>query len=393
MANNKTTANSDDKKIVTKYDKKMQKRAEEAKRIKREKLIFKTVCIAVLVGIVATVLVVVGKKHMEVYKEYIVVDGESVNKIEFDFNYGLTKTQTLNTPLSGSMTYYNYFNQLMGYDATKKDEDQEYSEDLTWYDYFAQAAVDTIKVQKALLAAAKEEDFQYETADKDYDEFIDNLKEAAKNSDVSYKQYLKDTFGEYATESRIKKYVKNYLLMNAYQDELEKRFKPNEAAIKDYYNENKDTYDKYSYRQFIISVADVEDGTMESAEKKAQKFADAVDSEEKFKQLCQVNEPADSSVYDQSDASLITGKTRAEIDKVIQGWITDEVRVETDINVIEDKENSCYYIVYYISKSYNGEDDVDISNTIINEKYQDFVLSKTTDMKVDVKNKFKLLTD
>ena len=104
MANN----NAASEKVVTKYDRKMQKREEERKEAKR-RYITKWVCIAVLACIILGSGTATGIKLNSIYKDYIEVDNDKISQIEFDFYYGIAKTYFLNKTLFGSMTYGDYY--------------------------------------------------------------------------------------------------------------------------------------------------------------------------------------------------------------------------------------------------------------------------------------------
>lgn len=92
----------------------------------------------------------------------------------------------------------------MGYKTSQSDKSQEYSTDYTWYDFFANSAVSTIKETKALLEDADANGFTYDNEDADYDEFIGKLKDAANEADTSYSDYLKQMFGKRATERELR---------------------------------------------------------------------------------------------------------------------------------------------------------------------------------------------
>ena len=147
-------AASDKEKVVTKYDRKMQKRKEEARKEAKRRFITKWVCIAVLAGVILGSGTAIGLKLNSIYNDYIEVDNDKISQIEFDFYYGIAKTNSLNTTLYGSMTYGDYYTSYMGYKTSQSDKSQEYSTDYTWYDFFANSAVSTIKETKALLKDA-----------------------------------------------------------------------------------------------------------------------------------------------------------------------------------------------------------------------------------------------
>ena len=236
MANN--NAASDKEKVVTKYDRKMQKRKEAERKEAKRRFITKWVCIAVLAGIILGSGTAIGLKLNSIYNDYIEVDNDKISQIEFDFYYGIAKTNNLNSTLYGTMTYGDYYSSYMGYKTSQSDKSQEYSTDYTWYDFFANSAVSTIKETKALLEDADANGFTYDNEDADYDEFIGKLKDAANEADTSYSDYLKQMFGKRATEKRVKEFLKDYLKSTAYQEKLTETLAASDSEVSAYYEDN-----------------------------------------------------------------------------------------------------------------------------------------------------------
>ena len=87
----------------------------------------------------------------------------------------------------------------------------------------------------------------YDNEDADYDEFIGKLKDAANEADTSYSDYLKQMFGKRATEKRVKEFLKDYLKSTAYQEKLTETLAASDSEVSAYYEDNKDTYDKFEY--------------------------------------------------------------------------------------------------------------------------------------------------
>lgn len=81
MANN----NAASEKVVTKYDRKMQKRKEAERKEAKRRFITKWVCIAVLAGVILGSGTAIGLKLNGIYKDYIEVDNDKISQIEFDF--------------------------------------------------------------------------------------------------------------------------------------------------------------------------------------------------------------------------------------------------------------------------------------------------------------------
>lgn len=384
MANNNATS----EKVVTKYDRKMQKRKEEERKEAKRRYITKWVCIAVLACIILGSGTATGIKLNSIYKDYIEVDNDKISQIEFDFYYGIAKTKSLNTTLYGSMTYGDYYSSNMGYKTSQSDKSQEYSTDYTWYDFFANSAVSTIKETKALLEDADANGFTYDNEDADYDEFIGKLKDAANEADTSYSDYLKQMFGKRATEKRVKEFLKDYLKSTAYQEKLTETLAASDSEVSAYYEDNKDTYDKFEYRMFKVKAESSDSSDMANAKETANSFASGVSSELDFINQCRKFAEAGDDTYADDAASLVTETKKSNIEEACADWIASSDRKEGDLTVIEDDDNTCFYIVYYISRSYDGSDDDAIKSTLLNQKYSEYIKKYTDEYSVNVKKRF-----
>lgn len=380
------------KKVVTKYDKKRQKREEEARKEARTKIVTRCVTLAVLACAIVAACVAIFVNVNKIYKQYIVVDGKNMNQIEFDFYYGITKNTNLNTTLYGTMTYGDYYSQYLNYDSSKKDSAQSYSTDspdYTWYDYFANQTIDAIKEQKGLLAAADEEGYTFDKLDENYDEFISGLKDSASEADMSYKAYVKEIFGKHATPNNIKGYVKDYLKATEFQEHLTEKLKATDDEVKEYYENNKDSYDEITYRTYEIEANSSDTADMQEAKSRADEFIASVSNEETFAENCRVFAANDDvkNAYEKDEASL-ESNPKNDIESVCQEWLSSNERSEGDVTVIEDTTNACYYCLYYIKKEYDGSLDESIASLVLNEKYSDFIKVYTDKVKIDVKGRF-----
>lgn len=384
------TGEPKEEKIITKYDKKVARRREEARRDKRNAIIAKTVGILCLVAIVVALVVTAVLKVNRIFREYIKIDGKSISQIEFDFYYGITKNSELSTTLYGTMTYLDYYESYLGYDSETSDSKQDYSTDTTWYDHFASSATDSILEYKALLKVADEAGYEYTTWDEDYEDFESGIEENAASADMTVKEYYKELFGKYATKSRVKQYIKDYYKATAYYEVLQDELAASDSDISEYYEENKDDYDLFSYRLFSIGSADTDEGTMEAAQELAEEFAAQVSTEEDFIEMCKLYEPEEETTYsDDEDASLASEYSAYYFEDNAYGeWLLSEDRVEGDVEVIADSDSECVYIVYYISRQKDDEADDDIASVLLSQNYSEYIAAYTDDMAVDVKKHF-----
>lgn len=385
----KTSADDKEKKVTTKYDRKMAKRREEARKARRNRIITKIVVTICLVAAATAIIVTSVININRIFREYIKVDGKNMSQIEFDFYYGITKNSELSAPLFSSMTYLDYYESYLGYDSTKKDEKQEYSSELTWYDHFASRATDSIKEYRALLKAADEAGFEYTTWEEDYKEFETGMEDSAEEADMSVSKYYKQMFGKYATKSRVKSYVKDYFKATAYYDSLVEEMKPSDDEIKEYYQENKEDYDLFNYRRFTIKSEDMQDGSIETAKSKADEFASECTDENSFIELCKKYAPEDDETYEKDEASLVKDDTKNYFEEYAYAdWLLDE-RKEGDITVVKDEDHSCAYVVFFKSRVEDEDAGEEISDVLVNKAYSEFIAKYTDEISVDVNKRFK----
>lgn len=398
MAKNNKPEKEEQKKIVTRYDRKVQRRKEEQKKAEKEKKI----TIAALIVSAAVLLVLCVSltisNYTKIHKKYIEIDNTPISKIEFDFYYGIAKSDLLNTSLYGTMTYASYFTSYMGYDTSKSDTSQSYaSSDNTWFDYFANTTVTKIKEFKALDKAAEEAGFTYDSLEEDYNDFTENIAAEAESAGISIKEAYKELFGSHATESSVKSYAEEYLKCAAYQEELQTTLAATDDEVAAYYAENKDDYDTVDYRSFTIYSEDDDETAMAAAKSKAEAMAAMITDEAAFAQACieYAVTDEDKEKYADETASLNKAAAKASVANTsLADWLFLQERTEGEITVIEDTDNSAYIVAYFVNRSYDESNNTTIANTLLSQKYNELITGYTQSMSVNnIRNRIKLLSE
>lgn len=360
--NEKVTENKEQKeqteqKVMTKYDRKVQKRKEEKEKEKKEERISTTVGIVFLVALVCLVASFPIRTYLATHETYVVINGEEVNKVEFDYVY--------NTSKNNYITQYGSYLSYFGLDTSKDLSTQMYSETLTWQDYFEQNAVESLKQNKALMAEAKAAGFTHDTTD-EYNTFKETIKTSAAAAGVSDKEYIRSIYGSYATMGRIEEYVKNDMVMNAYYQKLQEDNAPSDDEIQSYYEENKATYDSVDYRLTTIeadlpteptgladpveeTAADTTgttDGTAatDSTQDTAYQPSDAeiAKAMEDAKVLA---DDAEQTVA--KDGEAHENEKKSSVNYLISDWLFDDARKAGDTTVITNDNSHCYYVVAF----------------------------------------------
>ena len=357
--NEKVTENKEqtEQKVMTKYDRKVQKRKEEKEKEKKEERISTAIGIVVLVALVCLVASFPIRTYLATHETYVVVNGEAVNKVEFDYQYNLTK----NNYITQYGSYLTYF----GLDTSKDLSTQMYSDTLTWQDYFEQNAVESLKQNKALMAEAKAAGFTYDTTD-EYNTFKETIKTSAASAGISEKEYVRSIYGSYATMSRIEEYVKNDMVMNAYYQKLQEDNAPSDDEIQSYYEENKATYDSVDYRLTTIE-ADLPTEPTELADPVEETAADTTGTTDGTA----ATDSTQDTAYQPSDAEIAKAmedakvladdaektvakdgeahenEKKSSVNYLISDWLFDDARKAGDTTVITNDNSHCYYAVAF----------------------------------------------
>ena len=358
--NEKVTENKEqtEQKVMTKYDRKVQKRKEQKEKEKKEERISTAVGIVFLVALVCLVASFPIRTYLATHETYVVVNGEAVNKVEFDYQYNLTK----NNYITQYGSYLTYF----GLDTSKDLSTQMYSDTLSWQDYFEQMAVDNLKQSKALKAAAAAEGFTYDTTD-EYNTFKESIKTSAAASGVSEKEYIRSIYGGYATMSRIEQYVKNDMVMNAYYEKLQEDNAPSDDEIQSYYDENKASYDSVDYRLTTINAelptepTELADPVDETAVADTANTTDGTTTADTTQDTAY--QPSDAEIAKaMEDAKVLAddaeqtvakdgeaheNEKKSSVNYLISDWLFDDARKAGDTTVITNDNSHCYYVVAF----------------------------------------------
>lgn len=340
-------------KIVTKYDLKMQRRKEEKEKELRDRRVGRVIGVLLAVVLVCIVVSFPVRSWLTLHETYIEVNGQKITRVEYDYNYHVVSDSFISQ-------YYDTYLYYMGVDLRGDLDKQMYSGTLTWKDHFDEMTVEHLAQSKSLLKEAQDAGFTYDVA-QDYDEYMDSLKKAAGEANVSLKEYIRRLYGSYATESRVKPYVEEAMYLLAYNEVIEERFTPSQEEIQEYYDNNTASYDSVDYYLYKVEAqlpteptelsgsgedaeaggeeAPAEDGTVTPYEPTEEEIAAAM--EEARKEA----EKAENRVK-------TLGEEKVNVKKVsvvyaLQDWLFDEERKAGDTTVVEDATNNCYYAVEF----------------------------------------------
>lgn len=346
----KVSENTEEKKVVTKYDLKMRRREEERKKAKRDELAGRITGIVIVAALFCLVASFPIRRYLTINGTFIEVAGEKVSRVEFDYNYNLMKNSYI--------TQNSYYLSMFGIDLSGDLSTQMYTDTLTFQDYFEQMAVENIASNKALRDQMNAAGFTYDTSE-EYAEYEEALKEAADAAGMTEKAYIQQLYGTYATASRVKGFVTETMKLSAFYEQVSQEKAPSDADIQAYYEENADNYDSVDYRILTINaempteptdLADPADETEGDEGTKSDAAYQPSDAEIEFA-MAEAKEKADAALESVAlEGELQENITRSAAAYRLQDWLFDSSRKEGDTTVIENETSHFYYVVEFVDR-------------------------------------------
>lgn len=361
-------------KVLTKYDLKMQRRAEERKRARKEEFVSRITGIVIVVALLCLVLSFPLRTYMAVYGTYIKVGGEKVSRVEFDYNYNIVKNNYI--------SQNGYYMSMFGIDLSGDLSKQMYSGTMSWKDYFEQKAVENIANNKALKAQAQAAGFTYDVS-ADYAEYERSLKTSAAAAGKTEKAYIQELYGSLATASRVKPYVKDTMLTDAYFTAVSEEKTPGDEEIRAYYEENKDSYDSVNYRLITVNAELPTEPT---------ELADPVDETEGTEGTDATYKPSEAEISfamvqarkeaEQkqstvaSEGELTENAIMSGTNSLYRDWLFAEERKAGDTTIIENESRHLYYVLAFEKRYLDETPTVDIRMVAIDKENGQTVLDE-----------------
>lgn len=354
----KVTEKTEEKqeKVLTRYDLKMQKRAEEKKKAEQEKRMGTIGGIVIVVLLACLVASFPIRTYLTVNGTYIKVGGENISKVEFDYNYNIV--------LNNYIAQNGYYLSMFGINLSGDLSTQMYSDTMSWKDFFEQMTVDSIANDMALRDQAKAAGFTYDV-EQDYAEYVENFKAAAAEAGSTEKEYYKECYGPYATASRVKGFIRESLETSAYYEKLTEEKAPSGEEIEAYYTENKDSYDSVDYRLTVVNAqlptepTDLAD-PVEDAEgaEDGNTDSDAAyqpsEAEIAFAMTEARKEAEEALKKISTDGELRENVLQSSIVSQLREWLFDSERKAGDTTIAENETSHLYYVAEFV-KRYRDE--------------------------------------
>lgn len=331
--------------------------------------------------VVAILVVIIGNSGIIPQKAAaLAVGSEKISASSFNYYYKDAYANFVNT----YSDYISYF-----FDTSTPLDEQTYSDDMTWADYFIDQAQATAKQAEILCAAAKDAGFTLSEEDAaSIDSQIEYLESYAPSMGyASLKSYLITYYGKGCNEASYRDYLETRYIASAYANEKFDSFTYADDQLGEYYEENKDTLDTVTYRAFAVAAATAEeddtDFDADAALADAKSIADSMASqsqgnEQAFIDLALENAPeSNKEYYEDSDATLAKNVTSSNAGTFSE-WLFDAERVEGETTVIENGTTG-YYVVMFLGRSANDYETVNVRHILIQPESDDDSATEYTD--------------
>ena len=335
---------------------KRQIRAKESfKAQKRKKLI------TTIVAIVIVVLLVVGI----VFNSTLFYTGVPAVKVgsqgytAADFNYEYFSNY-YNTYTSIANTYGDYASMLL--DPSQPLNKQQYSDTMTWADYFEDTALNQLQQLSILNDMADAEGWNMTAEQKaETDSTLNTLRTAAtSNNYKDLRTYIRALYGKGITEERLRSLLDKSFRATYYSQYLtetwQNSFTEEEKAA--YYDTVRNDYDLISYMSYDVDATVPEDSAMDTAaaKEKAKATADEIASardQASFADVVLLFAPEDQkSAYEDPDACLHR-LTRPDYisNSEARSWLTDQAREAGETKVVDNGNG--YTVLLFLERNGN----------------------------------------
>ena len=329
---------------------------EDFKSKKRKKLI------TTIVAIVVVVLLVVGL----VFNSNLFYTGVPALKIggtsytASDFNYEYYNT-FYNTYTELSNTYGSYVSLFM--DPSSPLDKQQYSETVTWDQYFEEQAIEHLKQMTILNDMADAEGWDLSAEQKaEVDNNIESLKSAAaSNNYTDYRAYIRALYGRGLTEKRLRNLLERSYRASYYSTYLADKWMASytDAELDEYYDSVRQEYDLITFMAYRADGSVGEDSeldgdaAMDEAKNIATEISAARDQATFAEAVYRFAPEDEKEDYADPDACLHRYVAPSGISNTDwREWLTAPERVEGDTTVLE--YSTGYYTLLFLGR--NGND-------------------------------------
>lgn len=300
-----------------------------------------------------------------------------INSNYFRQNFSVVKIDNVKYAITDFNYYYNnmyaqYYNAISGQGEfssmlPSKDslKSEIYNEETgeTWADFFENVAIDQMEADTKIYNEAMNAGYQLTEEDKtNLESDLSNMElSGISNGYPTFNDFLKVYYGKSMTEAEYRENLERSYLISSYTNYIRDSFSYTPDEIETYYSENKDTFDTFTYRYFLVSADEVNESEYEddaayeeakaaavaAAGEKARAIAADITDEESFIAAARAYNP---DTYQEDDSTQRTYKGDL-LGSTYGDWLREADRQYGDVSTFESTNG--HYVVFYDSRDDN----------------------------------------
>ena len=315
--------------------------AEEAKKRRKSNIQYAVIG-ALLVVFFAFIFIYNSALPSKLTKA-VTIDGEDYSVAQMNYYYSSSYNSFYNN-------YYSYISYGLFFDTSTSLDDQMYSEDMTWREYFLESALDNMTEIQVLNKAAEEAGFVLSDEDQAaYENAIASIETSW--SDLGYsslEQYINMNYGKGVTLDLVKEELYRTYVASAYAQAVYDGYEYTDEEVAAYYAEHADENDMISYAYYVDS-----EGVIDAAA-----IADAVNGtdEETFTAYMEEN-------YGDIVPSTVT-YAGSNLPELYAEWLLDPARTAGDAANFEEDDTTTA-VVMFLDRDANDYEPVSFRHILI----------------------------
>lgn len=337
--------------------------AEQRAAEKRSNMLYTLLAVAFVV--VAIFLVVYNSGIIERNKTAATIDGQKYTVAQAAYYYQQSYQAFLNSSTGYMAQAYGML------DPQSSLKDQAYDDTRSWADYFQEEAVNNMKFVQAVKKTAAEQNIALDDEDqKQLDENLAAMKNAAAEAGFTYGAYLKAIYGATMTSSVYEACEKDRLLVTKVSNIQEDSFTFSDDEIQSYYEENRNTYDLVDGAYVTVSgrpetKTDDDGNTIEATdEEKSAAMAEAKETAEAI--LAAYQDGGDlEELATEYDVSYTGSEEMTTSSGTAGEWLFDSARKSGDVELLEDE--SQYYVALFNGRQRNEALNYNVRHILVTE--------------------------
>jgi hypothetical protein len=224
------------------------------------------ICVLLVLTLIAVILV--GQGIPQQFMTAVNAEGQSITVAEFNFIYH-SALQEFYNEMGSFLVSYGMLDPSL---PLHRQESWE-ADGSTWHDYLVEEALGKIRSSVLWSETAKREGVELTADDIDLiNDIMQSARDTAAAQGTGVNRLLSSAYGRGVNESNYRRFLERQILASRYETHLHESFSFSEQEITDYYNANKNDFDKIDYREFRVSTLISNDEYEKLVEERGESF-------------------------------------------------------------------------------------------------------------------------